>query len=327
MIFNLIKSRRPINFVLFPLLVIALWLPVFLSHPSHSFNNLMPLYDGYVSLMGADSNISLALGILLVIAEGFLLNRIIDTHKILPERNNLVAFFYILFSSIHPSFLYANPVLFSNLFVIIALGQLLSIYNQKNVLREVFNASLLIAVASLFYFPAILMILLIWATFIIIRPLEWRNYVISLFGPLLVAIWTVAYYFLTDQTELLVIKYGSFNNYFEQLSISGFSYVLVGVLVVIALVAFGSLLRGLSKNTVRVKNLLRIVSIYFILSLLTFFLTSQDYFSTYAFVLVSFAIYTANYFDYLKRNWIGNALITLLIVLVLYNNYRLVGLF
>jgi hypothetical protein len=287
----------------------------------------MPLYDGYVSLMGADSNISLALGILLVIAEGFLLNRIIDTHKILPERNNLVAFFYILFSSIHPSFLYANPVLFSNLFVIIALGQLLSIYNQKNVLREVFNASLLIAVASLFYFPAILMILLIWATFIIIRPLEWRNYVISLFGPLLVAIWTVAYYFLTDQTELLVIKYGSFNNYFEQLSISGFSYVLVGVLVVIALVAFGSLLRGLSKNTVRVKNLLRIVSIYFILSLLTFFLTSQDYFSTYAFVLVSFAIYTANYFDYLKRNWIGNALITLLIVLVLYNNYRLVGLF
>lgn len=327
MIFNLIKSRKPISFVLFSLLVIAFWLPAFLSQPTHSFHNLMPLYDGYVWLFGADSNISLALGILLVISGGFLLNRIIDTHKILPERNNLVAFFYILFSSIHPSFLYANPVLFSNLFIIIALGQLFSVYNQKNVLREIFNASLLVGVASLFYFPAILMLFLIWATFIIIRPFEWRNYVISLFGPLVVSLWLGAYYFLTDQLPLLLTKYASFNNYFEQLNISGFSYVVLSVLIIIALVAFSSLLKGLSKNTVRVKNLLRVISIYFILTLLTILLTNQDYFSTYIFVLVSFAVYTANYFDYLKRNWIGNALIILLIILVLYNNYRLVGLF
>lgn len=327
MIFNLIKSRQPISFVLFPLLVIALWLPAFLSEPEHTFTNLMPLYELFVSVVGGSGKLALIIGVLLVVAEGLLLNRIIDTHKILPERNNLVAFFYILFSSIHTSFLYANPVLLANLFIILALGQLLTIYNQKSVLKEVFNASVLISIASLFYFPSILMILLIWATFIIIRPLEWRNYILSLLGPLLVGIWLASYYFLTDQLPVLSDKYLQFNNYFEGLTISGFSYVVIGFLIIIALVAFGSLLKGLSKNTVRVKNLLRVVSFFFVFSLLTFLLTNQDYFSTYAFVLVSFAIYTANYFDYLKRYWIGNSLIILLIVFVLYNNYRLIGLF
>ena len=193
MIFNLIKSRQPISFVLFPLLVIALWLPAFLSEPEHTFTNLMPLYELFVSVVGGSGKLALIIGVLLVVAEGLLLNRIIDTHKILPERNNLVAFFYILFSSIHTSFLYANPVLLANLFIIIALGQLLTIYNQKSVLKEVFNASVLISIASLFYFPSILMILLIWATFIIIRPLEWRNYILSLLGPLLVGIWLASY--------------------------------------------------------------------------------------------------------------------------------------
>lgn len=327
MIFNLIKSRQPISFVLFPLIVVALWLPAFLSEPEHSFTNLMPLYELFVSVVGGSGKVSLIIGVVLVISEGFLLNKIIDTHKILPERNNLVAFFYILFSSIHPSFLYANPVLLANLFIILAFGQLLTVYNQKSVLQEVFNASVLISIASLFYFPSILIILLIWATFIIIRPLEWRNYLVSLFGPILVGIWLTSYYFLTDQLPKLAGKYLVFNNYFEELKISGFSFVVIGFLIVIALVAFGSLLKGLSKNTVRVKNLLRVVSFFFVLSLITFFLTNQDYFSTYAFVLVSFAIYTANYFDYLKRYWIGNSLIILIMLFVLYNNYRLIGLF
>lgn len=327
MIFNLIKSRQPINFVLFPLLVIVLWIPAFLSEPEHSFTNIMPLYQLFISLVGTTGKISLSVGVILVMLEGFLLNRIIDNNKILPERNNLVAFFYILFSSIHTSFLYANPVLLANLFIILALGQLLSIYNQRNVLKEVFNASLLISIASLFYFPAVLLILLIWATFIIIRPLEWRNYLVSILGPIMVGIWLFSYYFLTNQMFVLFSMYAELNNYFENLSISGFSFVVIAVLILIALVAFGSLLKGLSKNTVRVKNLLRIVSVFFVLSLFTFFLTRQDYFSTYAFVLVSFAIYTANYFDYLKRYWIGNLLISVLTMIVMYNNYRLIGLF
>lgn len=137
-----------------------------MSEAEHSFTNLMPLYKLFISILGSNGKISLSIGVGLVMFEGFLLNRIINNNKILPERNNLVAFFYILFSSIHTAFLYANPVLLANLFIILAFGQLLSIYNQRNVLKEVFNASLLISIASLVYFPAILLILLIWATFL-----------------------------------------------------------------------------------------------------------------------------------------------------------------
>lgn len=88
---------------------------------------------------------------------------------------------------------------------------------------------------------------------------------------MLVGIWLASYYFFTNQMFVLISKYTVLNNYFENLSISGFSFVVIAVLILIALVAFGSLLKGLSKNTVRVKNLLRIVSVFLILSLFTFF--------------------------------------------------------
>lgn len=326
MIFNLIKSRQPINYFLFPLIVIALWVPAFLSAPPHQFSNLMPFYELLMQFIGDGTTFSLAVGIFLVVIEGFLLNYIIDLHKILPERNNLVAFFYVIFCSIHTAFLYPNPVIVANLFLILALGQLLMIYNQKNVLKEVFNASLLIGVASLFYFPSLFLVVLIWSACLTIRPFEWRNYIVSLFGPILIGLWLATYYYLNDQIPNLVLKYSEFNNYSYGLTISGFSFVVLALLLILAIVAFSSLLRGLSKNTVRVKNLLRIIVVYFLLSVVSFFFTTNDYFSTYSLVLVSFAVYTANYFDYLKRYWVGNVIIILLLLIVLYNNYRLVGL-
>jgi hypothetical protein len=327
MIFNLIKSRQPINYILFPLIVIALWVPAFLSAPPHQFSNLMPLYELFLRLVGDGTVFSLVIGILLVVIEGFILNYIIDLHKILPERNNLVAFFYVIFCSIHPAFLYPNPVIVANLFLILALGQLLRVYNQKNVLKEVFNASMLVGVASLFYFPSLLLIFLIWAACIIIRPFEWRNYIVSLLGPIAIGLWLSTYYFMNDRIPTLILKYSEFNNYSDGWSISGFSFAVLSFLLILAVVAFGSLLKGLNKNTVRVKNLLRIVVVYFVIGGLSFFTTSHDFFSTYSLMLVSFAVYTANYFDYLKRYWVGNTLIIFLILIVLYNNYRLVGLF
>ena len=84
MIFNLIKSRQPINYFLFPVIVIALWVPAFLSAPPHQFSNLMPFYELLMQFIGDGTTFSLAVGIFLVVIEGFLLNYIIDLHKILP---------------------------------------------------------------------------------------------------------------------------------------------------------------------------------------------------------------------------------------------------
>lgn len=327
MIFNLIKSRQPLSYILFPLLVIFLWLPSFLSEHAEEFDNLMPLYELFRNIIGQNHFVSLCIGILIIVIEGFMLNRLIDQHKILPERNNLIAFFYVIFCSSHTALLFTNPIILANLFLILALGQLLKMYNQKNVLEEVFYATFFIAIATLFYFPSILIFLLVWIAFSIIRPFEWRNFMVSILGIIFPLIWLFSYYYLVDQLDDFYSNLDVFNNYFSDLSISGFTYVLIGFLILIAITAFGSLIKGLSKNTVRVKNLLRIISAFFALSIVSFFLTEKDYFATFLFTLIPFSIYTANYFDYLKKYWLANGLIIILVALIAINNYRLIGMF
>ncbi len=74
------------------------------------------------------------------------------------------------------------PSLIASIFCFISLRLLLNVYNQKSVLSLLFWSSFLVGIASIFFYPAAVFLVLVFITMAIFRPFEIRNIFISLIG-------------------------------------------------------------------------------------------------------------------------------------------------
>jgi hypothetical protein len=66
--------------------------------------------------------------------------------------------------------------------VLAAMRRTWAIALAKRVLGPLFDAGLLIGLASLFYLPYAFLLVVIWASISVIRPFHWREYVLPLLG-------------------------------------------------------------------------------------------------------------------------------------------------
>ncbi len=87
-------------------------------------------------------------------------------------------FFFFLFFLFFPSVLNNTNLIVSNLFVLLALRRLVSLQSLKASKEKIFDASLWIFLASLFYFWSILFIILVFISIIFHVARDYRNWVL-----------------------------------------------------------------------------------------------------------------------------------------------------
>ena len=115
-------------------------------------------------------HISYVLSIVLLFFTSYIsvliLNFIVTKNK-LTQNNNYEVLLYSLFLLLIPMSLHDNNIIFSNFFVLLGFRRLISIQSEKNVNIKLFDSVFWFAIASLFYFWAILFFLLIILTLLI----------------------------------------------------------------------------------------------------------------------------------------------------------------
>jgi len=324
MFLRLFSSYRP--FVLFLIIIIgcSLFFGSF-SHPvvtDFSFLKYqMPLYRLIIHLLGTKIYLPLVVTMLFTILMGIYLIRLNAHYIFIPERTYLPALFFFIVAGSYASLNILNPVIFASFFILLAVNRIFSTFKTDSLCYHFFDASFIIAIASLIYFPSIFFIIILWFVLSIMRPFHWREWLYSILGISVVYGLVVALYFLLDKNiikELIMVK-----SYFEipyHLSFSLAQLILYGVIIFIVLLASIYMMRIIPTIKIQARKSFQVWLVFFIISLLLLIIPAVQI-EVLILLAIPLAFLFSYYFISFKKIWIGEILFVFLIGLLFLSQY------
>jgi hypothetical protein len=301
MFISTFKNNQPLSIILLSIMMIVLWIPAFQNTSPIPYNNTMPLYEFYARGANNLPYIHNIIALVLVVSESILLNYILNKFEIMAKKTAMPAIFYCLLMSCCKPLTHFYPLLFTNFFILLALFKIGLSYRIDEAFSSIFDASFYIAIASLFYFPSIIIYPLIWVTLIVIRPFIWREWLISLLGLLLPYVFVVVYYFWTDKVNFLLYDKIFFPSSDSLLTLSNQRDTFLAVasfLLLLLILSVVHLLKGWPVNTILSRNFLVVLLWLLGLSILSYSMAPVFNITYLAIAAIPLAVFIANFFSH-----------------------------
>ncbi len=146
-----------------------------------------------------EASISAMVAIVLIFIQAVIINFLADEFRLLGERNWFPGLFYALTASAIPDFLFVTAPLVAATFIPLSIWNILKAYQKPNVTEAIFDGALWIAVASLFYPPALFLLIAAFAGFTVVRAFRISEQFVFLLGVLVPLFLAWLGYFWTDQ--------------------------------------------------------------------------------------------------------------------------------
>ncbi|MFV0605226.1 MAG: DUF6427 family protein [Niabella sp.] len=221
---GIFRQKNPGNiFVLF-IFGILLKLPVL-------FNSAPPVIkpkDSYVYLQIINFFKPLAaifpfiyviIAYLLLFLQAYLITSFINNNRLMNKANFLPAMAYMLVTSLLPEFnVFSSAIIVSTLFITI-FSILFSAHNQNITRNNIFNAGLILGIASLIFLPSLLFIIWVYIALAILRPFKLNEWVLLLTGLITPYYFFIIILYLTDNFQwqylyngfIIALHEGSYN--------------------------------------------------------------------------------------------------------------------
>ncbi|MEC3963982.1 DUF6427 family protein [Flagellimonas halotolerans] len=299
MISSFFGKTKPINYIVLAIILFLFYFTnVFFQFGEQRINDVITL------------EILLFAALLLSI---FIVNQIVRTEKATESNSYAMLFFLLLIITFSDEFVLQN-VVFANFFLLLAFWRILSIKSIKNVKHKIFDASLLIALASLFYDWALAFMFLVFLVILVYDRRTLKNWLIPLLG--LAAIFILTFTVLKLKGSLGFFKehyqfsLGLFTtkSFFQVLNIKTLVYLILTI--VVSILVFVRL-RNVSGGKLL---LLRIVFLIFVLGTGIILFTPADASP----VLITFfpvTVFFTNYFEGIKKRRLQEMVLILSMVL------------
>jgi hypothetical protein len=198
------------------------------------------------------------LGSLLVVLIAFVLHRINDVEMLISERTRLVFMFSVLLVSTNAGLLPFSEVTVVILCFVFMIHELFGTYQLPEATGKLFNVGVLIGIAGLFMPQALWFILLVWIGMYQFYSLNFRSFMASLIGVLIIYWFVLAWCVWSHDFSLFTSLYTSLTD-FELFSIFiSFRYYHIGFVMVSILLVM-TLFRikmDAINNRVRVRQML-----------------------------------------------------------------------
>ena len=196
---NFYKSLRPAALALIPFFALLLWLPGFFKEIFIASN-----HTGFVdqSLLKVVSFLpkffQVLLAVLLVSAEAVYLTVVINRHEALEKNTYLPALFFVLLMSFSGDVVLFHQNIIVNFLLIFACDKIFSLFKNDWPVALIFDCGLLLSVASLIYFPCVILFFFFLIVLRILRPANLREWGIAFVAFALPYFFLAVYAFLTD---------------------------------------------------------------------------------------------------------------------------------
>lgn len=308
------------------ILIIALlfWIPSVLEqHQIVDNSSSTLLYNVLVSIIDSNYYLGLLVSFLVVSVSGFILNRTIAINDLADKNTMLGLFFFVLLSVSLSSNILMNKLLMASLFLVLMVNALFKLPKGEATIPITFNASFYLGVASLFYYPLVLLIGFIWVSLLTCRIGSWREYVVAFVGVSIPIFFTFFWYFYND---LFYVFYENLVNAFNLdlrfVQISILEIIIVILLIGIIIPSILKMGSSLMEKNIAVRQKLSMVIWLFVFICVTIFFFEKHHVLG-GLLIVPSTIILANITNGVKKlKWV-DFYISLLFVLILINHYSI----
>lgn len=267
--------------------------------------------------------LSMVLSALLCFIQALLINQIVNSNKILSRKNYLPGFIFIIFASFLPSYLLLSPASVSFTFLILAVGKIFSVIRREKVNSDIFDIGFLVAIAALFYFPAVLFLVFAYIGLATVRAFSYREWMIILLGFLSPFFVLFTFYFWHDDAASM---FSNIANLHSQKWMAGFMFsqiewILLAVIGFITLFSLLILPAALYTSVIQTRKFSLLLVVFIFFTLVSFVLLQQADSAHLLWLSLPLAIILPMHLMQVKRDWIYEVIHLILILLVLAGQY------
>ncbi len=323
MIVRVFKKVSWYSQLLLVLIGVLLWFSAFLA-PAKSINGIAdpaaPLYELIRPLLLQYQLTAVITALILVIIQAFVVNHLATTKSFTDRYSLLPGVLYLLLMSSTTVMIAPHPVLFANTFLIPALSKLLDAYDEEHYMKEIFNIGFLIAIAGLFYYPALTLFLALIISIFMYYIVNLRTLIAAFIGLLTPFIFLSVYFFLRDmfaewlaEFQIVVQPFLVF-----ELETDIYQKAFIGVLTLLAFFAFFRL-QVIYKSTkpIRIRKRITILLLFFVISVASFLVAVDHIYVHYGILIIPLSIALAVFFYDLRNSKLSEVLFGILLLLVI----------
>jgi hypothetical protein len=186
-------------------------------------------------------------------------------------------------------------------------------------------AGFFVAVASLFYFPYIFLLLFIWISLMIFKSFSEREWLVPIFGLITPYLFLFVYLFLTDDVDFLFIPLK--NNFSLEFSFNSLSLeyiIFYNFLALLIFISSVSVIRKITSKKIKIRKYLYANLWLFIIGIaMMMFLLNVSYEILYLIAIPSSFLITEYLYE-IRKNIYGNILLLLMlgsIIFIQLSNY------
>lgn len=282
-----------------------------------------PLSKLVLELLGRNHYLSAISSVILVFVQALIVNQMVNSTKLFDRNNYVPALLYILCASMFTDMLYPSPGLLANTFVALVMLSLSDLWKQQQAFMEIYDVGFLIALASLFYAPALSMLMLMYIALGILRPFSWREWLTALLGILTPYFLIGTYYFMIDGLP------GFINQQFGQmLSFSGMYFQatldvqVIGPYILLLLVLAAWYLQATYlKSQIQVRKFLILLVWALIILFFSFLLSDGLHLKHFVIISVPLSVILSYYLLHFKKQRFAEIIHLVLVLLVLFFQY------
>jgi hypothetical protein len=237
----------------------------------------------------------------------------------LSKDNSYTFLLFCIFFILFPTTLSNGYLIVSNGLILLALRRLISMQSLITPKEKIFDASLWIFTASLFHFWSILFMLLVFISIIFHVSRDYRNWIIPFISLATVVVITVLLALIFDPnfiSSFIANIRVDFDIWYIKTVFQSFS---LGVYIVIALVAFFTMIFILSSKSLNMQASYKKIIFAFIIGLVVFFISPNKDNGYLIFTFVPVAIMLTNYLETIEKYWIKESILGIILFSSLLN--------
>lgn len=198
---KLFKSFTPQTIVLVLIFTIIIKLG-FILHPINQGITISDSSDWlnvYIfDIFKENSSFHIFLGLIVVIIQALLINRICTEYKLLQQDSFVPAALYIMVTSLNPWYNVFTSAMISSTIVLLVLNNILRIHITSMPKKLMYNSGLFIGLSIIIYWPSIVLFLFVLWAYIISKKINIKEIIALLFGVITILYVTISALYLLD---------------------------------------------------------------------------------------------------------------------------------
>jgi hypothetical protein len=210
MILKLFKKDQPILWLVWPIIVVLFWIPSFIAE---SIEINKTAFTGAINYLLAPLTstkwAAILCTLIIVIIQSFYIKYITSKHDLIKSNTFFVPFMYCLTLSIFQLDIILNPFLFTASLLLIAVNKLLDLGKEGKSKFIAFEASLIIGLAAILYYPIFYFIPLIWIALFLFKSFNIKEWTHPIVGIIVTLIYLFAYWFWNDNFQSEIVNLGN----------------------------------------------------------------------------------------------------------------------